>query len=181
MSPRAVAIPRQRKPPSRRTGKESSLLEACVEGLHLIGFQRYDNFPSFRKAVGHTDRYIVRGWPHESLYGTRGSKEALIVAPPSPGFISDPDGRVRIIVEAKCQNVAGSTDEKLPYIWEAFLASPVPNWIAVLDGNAWKSGRGKAAVEWLTTRAKDVPDRRMFVVVDRRGFLDLAKTNWSPS
>jgi hypothetical protein len=164
-------------PAKRRSGKPA-LLEDCVQSLELLGFHEFTN-GSFKRAEVINARYIIRGYSHLSLYGTRGSKEALIVAPTESGcFILDEDGIARIIVEAKWQETSGSVDEKLPYIWEAFLVSPIRNWIVVLDGRYWKTDRGKAAVAWLTSRARFAPEGRQMHVVDRRAFRDLARRAW---
>lgn len=161
----------------RQTGKQSTLLEQSVEALHLLGFQVYSSYGEFQKAHVVNERYIIRNYPHESLYGTPGRKEALLVSPAPPGFVADDDGRALIVVEAKYQDSKGSVDEKLPYIWEAFLASDVPNWIVILDGRFWKSDtRAKAATAWLVDHT--VPVDRSFRVLDRIGFIRLAKEAW---
>lgn len=160
----------------RQTGRQSSLLEQSVEALHMLGFQIYGSLGQFEKAQVVGDRYVIRNHPHTSLYLTAGKKEALIVARPSNGFIPDGGGWVRIVVEAKYQDTSGSVDEKLPYIWEAFLISEIPNWIVILDGRYWKSTRGKAAVTWL--RAHQSPPGRWFQVTDRMGFVRLATEAW---
>lgn len=131
----------------------------------MIGFQVYDSQPQFRKATVISGRYVIKGYSHLSLYGTKGRKEAFIHADEADW-----------IVEAKWQEASGSVDEKLPYIWEAFLASPVRHWIVVLDGRYWKTGRGAMAVTWLTGRSPE-PGRR-FIVADRKKFIDFAKQEW---
>lgn len=164
----------------RQTGGKSQLLEHAVDTFHMVGFQVYRGFGEFQRAQVVGDRYVIRNYPHPSLYGTPGKKEALIVVTGAAGpFVPDADGRVSIIVEAKWQQGSGSVDEKLPYVWEAFLASDVPNWIVIIDGPAWKSVRGKAAVTWLTARAADVcPDDHVFIVTDRLGFIRFARSTW---
>lgn len=169
----------QRRKPGRQTGRQSSLLENCVGALHLIGFRCYDSLGEFEKASSTGDRYVIRNYPHASLYGTGGKKEALIVAPASDGFIEEEGGEVRIIVEAKYQESSGSVDEKLPYIWHALLVSEVPNWVVILDGKYWKTNRGKAAVLWL--KGHDSPEGRRLRVTDQRGFIEMARSLWNAS
>jgi len=165
----------------RQTGGKSQLLEHAVDTLHMVGFQIYRSYGEFQKAEVVGDRYVVRNHPHPSLYCTGGKKEALVVAPPDGGFIAV-DEQVRIIVEAKYQDTSGSVDEKLPYIWEAFLVSDVPNWVVILDGKYWRTARGKAAVAWLKGRAEgygsDDREDGVFVVTDRVGFISLARKTW---
>jgi hypothetical protein len=154
------------------------LLEHCVSSLGALGFHEYATNGSFQRAEVVGARYVIRNYPHPSLYGTRGTKEAFIVAADASGvFVVDDDGLARIVMEAKWQESSGSVDEKLPYIWEAFLASPVRNWVVVLDGRYWKTDRGKAAVAWLRSKQPG-PEKRRFHVVDRRGFHDLVRRAW---
>lgn len=175
MSTRRAPAKRRAK---RRTSAKSALLEQCVESLHLLGFQIYPSNGTFQRAQVIPAKYVIRNYPHQSLYSTPGKKEALIVAPNGLGFFApDDDGNAQVILEAKWQESPGSVDEKLPYIWEASRVSPVKNWVVVLDGRYWKSGRGKAAVNWLALRAPGADDRRLHVV-DRRGFIDLADLAW---
>lgn len=142
----------------------------------MIGFQVYDSHPSFLGASVVPPRYVIKGYPHASLYGTKGRKEGYIHADANEW-----------IVEAKWQEVSGSVDEKLPFIWQSFLASPVRHWIIVLDGRYWKTGRGAQAAGWLKSKGslRDITNRdapadaqRRFVVVDRKGFIDFARRQW---
>jgi hypothetical protein len=171
-------VPAKPKPKKRQTGGKSALLEQCVQSLGLLGFHEHPSYRDFQRAEVINPRHVIRNYPHDSLYGTPGRKEAFISAPDGAGcFILDDEGIARIILEAKWQGRSGSTDEKLPLVWEAFLASPIRNWIVVLDGPFWNTNRGKAAAAWLQGRAPG-PDGRQLYVVDRRGFLELARRAW---
>jgi len=162
----------------KRRSSKSALLEQCVEALQLVGFHIYKGNPVFKKVTVNQTRYVVQNFPHPSLYGTRGTKEAYLVADdPTGAFTTGDDGKAHIIMEAKWQESAGSVDEKLPYIYECFRASPYPNWIVVFDGRYWKTPRGKAAVAWLAAKTTDIGDRRLYVL-DRNEFIKLAKQIW---
>jgi hypothetical protein len=163
---------------SRRTGGKSALLEQCVESLQMVGFQIYQSNARFQRASVVPARYVIRNYPHPSVYGTPGKKEALIVAPNGLGYFAlEEDGSAQVILEAKWQEASGSVDEKFPYIWEAFIRSPVRNWVIVLDGRYWRTGRGKAAVGWRRALAP-WPEGRRLHVLDRKGFIDLATMAW---
>jgi len=163
---------------SKGTGQKGPLLEQCVGQLRLVGFMSYPDMNTFQKAQVVPERYVIRNYPHDSLYGTRGRKEALLVAANSGnGFVPDGDGKMRVVIEAKWQETGGSTDEKLPYIWHAFLASPIHNWIVILDGRYWKEGRGKAARSWLSGMGAGPEGRRLYVV-DQKEFTELAHHEW---
>lgn len=167
-----------KKRATRGSNGKSALLEDCVGSLHLLGFQTYPSNRDFQRAKVIPERYVVRNVPHQTLYGTPGRKEAFVVAPDGRGFFApDEDGAARIIIEAKWQGRSGSVDEKFPHVWEAFLASPVANWIIVIDGPFWKTTRGKAAVAWLSSKA-GLFEGRTLRVVDRKGFIDLAMQAW---
>lgn len=112
-------------------------------------------------------RYVIKNYPHPTLYGGKGRKEAFIRA----------DG-TDYILEAKWQQSPGSVDEKIPYIWESFLESEVKNWFVVMDGRYWRDGRGKAVFAWLNQKAAATGGQRQMVVTDRRGFIEWAKCRW---
>lgn len=172
MSPRKP----RRAAPSRHTSGKSQLLENGVNTLHALGFQVYASHPQFKKALVTPQRYVIRNYPCPSIYGTLGRKEALIVAPPSNGFVTSTDGQVRILVEAKWQEASGSVDEKMPFVWQSFLESDVPNWVVIMDGANWRTPRGKAVVDWMKRR--EPPEDRRWYVTDAKGFIHLATDTW---
>lgn len=165
-----------RKNPGRRTGGKSQLLENGVNTFHALGFHVYESEKQFDSALVVGERYVIRNYSCTSIYGTPSRKEAFIVAPPSDGFVTDSDGRVRIIVEAKWQESSGSTDEKMPFVWQSFLESKIRNWIIIMDGAAWKTSRGKAVVAWMKSRQS--PDDGRWFVVNAKEFIHLATDTW---
>lgn len=162
-----VSHAKTRRPGSRRATRHA-LLENCVDTLHALGFQLYESQGQFDAASIRPRRYVIRNYPHPSLYGTPGRKEAFI-ATETEDFI----------LEAKWQDSSGSVDEKLPYIWEAFLASRIPNWIAVFDGRYWREdARARKGVAWLTSRSTQAPAERKFLVFSRQEFIKWATSQW---
>ena len=158
-----VTVKQSRKAKPRNNGKKrntsvSRLLENAALSLRIAGFVIYDNFSQYRAANDRgtlPQRYLVEHYPHKSLYGTVGWKE---------GFISH--NGTDYVFEAKWQNGSGSVDEKMPYLWEHFLSSPVPNWIVWFDGAWWREKRGRNAVEWLRERVKaQCPPSRQFIIL----------------
>jgi hypothetical protein len=142
----------------KRNTSVSRLLENAALSLKMAGFVIYDNFAQFRFAQDRNSlpqRYLVEHFPHPALYEGKGFKE---------GYISD--NGTEYIFEAKWQNTSGSVDEKIPYLWEHFLISDVPNWIVWFDGNYWRDGRGRKAVNWLCERIRTrCPEGRQFLVL----------------
>lgn len=162
----------------RRASGKSALLEQCVEALQLVGFHIYKGNAVFEKVTVNQKRYVVQNFPHPSLYGGRGFKEAYIVGDdPTGTFVTDENGRAHVIMECKWQEASGSVDEKLPYIYESFLASPYPNWVVIFDGRYWRTPRGKQAVNWLWGKSVSTGERRLYVV-SRNQFIQLAKGTW---
>jgi PD-(D/E)XK nuclease superfamily domain len=161
---------KRRRARNKNTRRKSDELEVCCNSLQLIGFEKFEN-KQFKKltTADRPGRYVVRDYPQQSLYGTAGKKE---------GFVWD--GEKEWIIEAKVQDVSGSVDEKIPYIFEAFLISPILNWIIVYNGNYWAHHkRGIAVIQWLKCRAAQAtPDGREFHVFSRAEFITFAQRRW---
>jgi hypothetical protein len=139
-----------------RRNKRSRLLENAISGLRHLDFVAYKNIDAFCHAqkIGTVPvRYLIRHYPHPSLFGTRGYKEAFIH-----------NNGVEYIFEAKYQDFSGSVDEKAPYLFEAFLVSHVANWIVWFDGKWVTTPRAVAAISWLRKRADAIIDGRQFFV-----------------
>jgi hypothetical protein len=167
-----------------RTGSKGQGLEYCVEQLKHYGFLIYETKDAFSRAQKIPPRYVRKNFPHDTLYGGEGRKEALIVSDvgESEIFLSNDDNGelvINIIIEAKFQDVSGSVDEKIPYIIEQFKISPIKNWVVVMDGKYWKETRGKRAFEYLKNKSALVSNNEQkMIVVDRKGFGDLVKQAW---
>src|SRR5215216_7913950 len=97
-------------------------LEECVDVMKRLEFQIYDSNKEFQDANMVPTKYVVRRCLHDTLYGTSGHRDALIVAPVTPtsyrSFTPDDDGNIRIILGVQAQGVSGSVDQKFPYILE---------------------------------------------------------------
>jgi PD-(D/E)XK nuclease superfamily domain len=159
---------KRRRARNKNTRRKSDELEVCCDSLVAYGFQWFGN-KGFNKLPlsDRPLRYLVRDYPHLSLYGTPGRKE---------GFLWD--GEREWIIECKVQDGSGSVDEKFPYVFEAFLISSVANWILVHNGRWWDTPRGRAAIQWLKRRAALPPSGREFYVLSRDEFRNFAKRRW---
>jgi hypothetical protein len=158
--------PRQRK--KGGLNARSKILEMATSCLLMdIRFVEYKYFGDFCEVANPPANYVIRNYPHTSLYGTPGKKERFIHY-----------GNQEYVFEAKLQNTSGSVDEKLPYLWECFLASEVPSWIIYFDGNYWcKDQRASKAIEWLRERIRtQCPDgRHLYVCLSIDEWIALAK------
>jgi len=173
-----VVMKKQRR---RNTGRNSTLLEHCVQSLRIIDFEVFKGMGEFVNDGNAHGRYVILNFPHKILYGTPGRKEAYIFSNGSRLGCADNYGHFCFIVEAKYQDSSGSVDEKLPYIVEAWAASPVRNWVVVLGGRWWKTTRGTAAVKWLKSQAKRWSSEStgiLFVMEGQEGFSKFAKRAW---
>jgi len=167
---------------SRKTSTHNGqLLEQCIYCLAPIGFSVFDNIHHYDKAIPNPNLCVIKNWPHKTLYGTPGRKEALIVASKCNGnLISDRDGKFRVLIEAKFQTTSGSVDEKFPYIVESCLESSIENWVVVCGGLWWKKGRGQSAVRWLRSQSGRVSDagKQLIVVEQVKGFSEFITKYW---
>jgi hypothetical protein len=191
-----------KKHKKKNTASKSQLLEHTVEGLGYLDFLIYRSLADFKKQKGFPKRniisphetsvfpdcrYAIRSYPHPTIYGTPGKKEVYFQAPDNGRtFFVARDGIIRCLIEDKFQDKSGSTDEKIPFLWESFLASPILNWIVVFGGGYWKTPRGEAVVQNLRYRAngipgpyKEKPINKKMHVVTREEFHELIRNAFS--
>lgn len=130
----------------KRQGQECNisgkLLEESIErsfkvrGVHVSQHTR--NGDLFERRV------LLRHVPYVSIYGARSFSE----------FVYKHGGEMLVRIECRAQQVAGSVDEKFPYLLKnAIEAMPEPFVWFVLDG----TGARSKAVEWLKREAQRAP------------------------
>ena len=157
-----------RKARRKNTIARSRLLENAISGLRHRNFVEFKSHADFEKTgLFPPTCYVIRNYPHPTLYGTPGKKEAFV-------FYRG----ARYVFEAKYQNTSGSVDEKIGTLWLSFLQSPVPNWIVWFDGNYWrKDPRGIAIIKWLRDRIREhtVGGRHLYVCASDDEWHELAQ------
>ncbi|MBP7151076.1 MAG: hypothetical protein KBA43_00245 [Paludibacteraceae bacterium] len=80
---------------------------------------------------------LLENVPFTTVYNHNGNTEFLLI---SEKF------NLKIRIECKWQQVAGSVDEKLPYLYlNTIEAMPEDTIMILIDGNGWKTG----AIKWL--------------------------------
>lgn len=85
---------------------------------------------------------LLRNVPYTTIYKHKGKSEFLLIS-------KKYDMRIRI--ECKWQQKAGSVDEKLPYLYlNTIEAMPETEIIIIIDGGGYKQG----AVNWLKDAVK---------------------------
>jgi hypothetical protein len=122
-------------------------LESAVKNV-LTGkgftFINYKAWEKNKENFG--DELILENAPFTTVYGHKGKTEFLLLS-------KKYDLKIRI--ECKWQQVAGSVDEKLPYLYlNVIEAMPEESVMILIDGGGWKAG----AIQWL----KDAVDKKKY-------------------
>lgn len=121
--------------------------KAVISGLDFdeeigVVLQQH-GFSIVNDAAGQEGNIAVRNVGYETLYGTQGRFDYVLYAP----FLPDP-----VWIEANNQNAAGTTDEKLPYLFlSALQNAPAQHVILVLGGD----GRRAGAMQWIKEAQSD--------------------------
>ena len=80
---------------------------------------------------------LLKNVPFKTIYNHKGNTEFLLLSQKY---------NLKIRIECKWQQVAGSVDEKLPYLYlNTIEAMPEKDIIILIDGDGWKKG----AKAWL--------------------------------
>jgi hypothetical protein len=148
----------------KRQGQESNiagkLLEQAIErafAVRDIHVTRYSDSGGLGQSDLLARRRLVRRVPYTSIYGARSYTEFV--------YCHGDDLRVRI--ECKSQQVAGSVDEKFPYLlWNAQQTMPEPAVWFIIEG----IGARAKAMQWLKTEAQRTRKKtiRVFTLAEAR-------------
>ncbi len=129
----------------RRANSSGNLLEQTVKNICIQkGFklEKYQNYVKNRGLFEERE-ILLTNVPYKSVYGHNGKTEFLLK--------SEKYG-LKTRIECKWQQVSGSVDEKLPYLYLNCIESmPEEHIILIVDGGGWKNG----AVDWLKNAAKE--------------------------
>lgn len=118
--------------------KTGSLLESTVRNTfvqHGFAVRPYSAAPLLLP-----EDILMTNVPYTSIYGHQGKTEYLA---------SSPARNLLARIECKWQQVAGSVDEKFPYLFENAKNMPEPMVILLIDGGGCKPG----ALQWLKDSA----------------------------
>lgn len=122
----------------KKTNITGNQLEVAVQTVLLNkGFE----IEMYRKWQKNKEKYgeelLLKNVPFETIYEHKGNTEFLL---------SSQKYDLRIRIECKWQQVAGSVDEKLPYLYLNMIeAMPERDIMVLIDGEGWKQG----AKTWL--------------------------------
>lgn len=89
------------------------------------------------------EELLLKNVPFETIYGHGGNTEFLLISKKY---------NLRVRIECKWQQSAGSVDEKLPYLYlNTIEAMPENDIMILIDGDGFKAG----AKTWLRNAVKD--------------------------
>lgn len=103
------------------------------------GFELVD----YKDWINNKDKFgaelLLKNAPFTSIYEHKGKTEFLLISEKY---------NLNIRIECKWQQVSGSVDEKLPYLYlNTIEAMPENSIMILIDGRGWKAG----AIKWLKT------------------------------
>ncbi len=123
------------------------------KGVELINYRVWD-----KNKENYEEELLLENVPFTTVYEHKGNTEFLLISKKY---------KLNIRIECKWQQVAGSVDEKLPYLYlNTIEAMPEKSIMILIDGGGWKTG----AIKWLkdavqqkkyTTEEND--DKKIFV------------------
>ena len=115
-----------------------NLLEETVKNIFSkkgFSIAKYNDW--INKPEHYGKELLLTNVKYETIYKHKGTTEFLLL---SERF------SMKIRIECKWQQVSGSVDEKLPYLYLNCIESmPEDRIIIIIDGGGWKSG----AIDWL--------------------------------
>ncbi|MFV0392403.1 MAG: PD-(D/E)XK nuclease superfamily protein [Paludibacteraceae bacterium] len=108
------------------------------KGFELVKYRTWE-----KKKEKYRNELLLENIPFTTVYEHRGNTEFLLVS-------EKYDLKIRI--ECKWQQVKGSVDEKLPYLYlNTIEAMPEKSIMILIDGAGWKRG----AIKWLKDAVKE--------------------------
>ncbi|MBA4198411.1 MAG: 4-diphosphocytidyl-2C-methyl-D-erythritol kinase [Chitinophaga sp.] len=108
------------------------------KGFQIVNYRVWEKDPN-----KYSKELLLENVPFTTIYEHKGNTEFLL--------LSD-KYKLHIRIECKWQQVAGSVDEKLPYLYlNSIEAMPEKTIIILIDGAGWKLG----SIKWLRDAVKN--------------------------
>jgi len=102
------------------------------KGFELVNYRIWD-----KNKENFGNELLLENVPFTTVYEHKGNTEFLLISKKY---------KLEVRIECKWQQVAGSVDEKLPYLYlNTIEAMPEKSIMILIDGSGWKSG----AIRWL--------------------------------
>ncbi len=107
------------------------------KGFEIEMYRKWNKNPN-----NYGKELLLKNVPYETIYGHGGNTEFLLISEKY---------NLKIRIECKWQQSAGSVDEKLPYLYlNTIEAMPEKNIMILIDGDGFKKG----AKTWLKNAVK---------------------------
>ena len=107
------------------------------KGFELVNYRVWD-----KNKENFGEELLLENVPFTTVYEHKGNTEFLLISKKY---------KLEIRIECKWQQVAGSVDEKLPYLYlNTIEAMPEKSIMILIDGSGWKAG----AIKWLKDAVK---------------------------
>lgn len=102
------------------------------KGFELVNYRVW-----LKNQKNYGNELLLENVPFTTVYEHKGNTEFLLISQKYS---------LRIRIECKWQQVSGSVDEKLPYLYlNSIEAMPEKSIMILIDGGGWKTG----AIKWL--------------------------------
>jgi len=127
----------------RKSNKTGNLLETTVRSiLAEKGFEIIKHKDWIKNSLFSGKELLIENVPYTTIYNHRGKTEFLL---------KSEKYKFEARIECKWQQVSGSVDEKLPYLYlNCIEAMPEDNIIILIDGEGWKHG----GIQWIKDAAQ---------------------------
>lgn len=107
------------------------------KGFQVISYKEYQLNPE------QGDNLLIKNVPFTTIYGHPGKTEFLLISK---------SNNLKMRIECKWQQVAGSVDEKFPYLYlNCIKAIPEKDILIIIDG----AGAKKGSLQWLKEACKN--------------------------
>jgi len=117
------------------------------KGFEIINYRIWE-----KNKENYGNELLLENVPFTTIYEHKGNTEFLL---------KSKKYGLEIRIECKWQQVAGSVDEKLPYVYlNAIEAMPESTIMILIDGDGWKQG----AIKWL----KDAVEQKKYTTEELR-------------
>lgn len=128
----------------RKTNITGTQLEKAVQTVLIEKGFKIEMYRKWaEKPENYGNELLLKNVPFETIYGHKGNTEFLLISQ---------QYNLRIRIECKWQQSAGSVDEKLPYLYlNTIEAMPEKDIMILIDGDGFKSG----AKTWLRNAVKE--------------------------
>lgn len=147
---------------------EETIKQVLVgKGFRVVRYKDFESNPNYFQ-----EELLLEDVPYTSIYGHKGKTEFLLISKKY---------NLKIRIECKWQQSAGSVDEKLPYLYlNVIEAMPEKNIIIIIDGDGWKKG----AIEWLKNAVESrkymrFGEEKNILVLDLKKFLTWANKTFT--